>query len=92
MKSVASSTTSPEVFISYQWGSREVALELKKRLEERGIHCWMDISQMGGGDALFAKIDAGIRASKVKPGGKSTGGGRREGGKRYSQGGGNWEK
>lgn len=38
---------------------------LKNRIEENGIQCWMDIGQMGGGDALFAKIDAGIRACKV---------------------------
>ena len=66
VKSVVSSVASPEVFISYHWGSREVALELKKKLEENGIHCWMDISQMGGGDAVFAQIDAGIRACKVQ--------------------------
>ena len=66
MKPAVSPLVSPEVFISYQWGSREVVLELKQRLEECGIHCWMDTSQLGGGDALFTAIDAGIRASKVK--------------------------
>ena len=45
VKCVVSSVASPEVFISYHWGSREVALELKKKLEENGIHCWMDISE-----------------------------------------------
>ena len=41
---------------------------LKKRIEANGVQCWMDIGQMGGGDALFAKIDAGIRACKVSIG------------------------
>lgn len=53
------------VFLSYQWDLQETVKGLKNRIEENGIQCWMDIGQMGGGDALFAKIDAGIRACKV---------------------------
>ncbi|XP_078371994.1 uncharacterized protein LOC144655584 isoform X1 [Oculina patagonica] len=53
------------VFLSYQWDLQDTVKRLKSRMEESGIQCWMDIGQMGGGDALFAKIDAGIRACKV---------------------------
>ena len=38
---------------------------LKNKIEEKGFQCWMDIGKVGGGDALLAKIDAGIRDCKV---------------------------
>jgi hypothetical protein len=55
----------PPVFLSYQWGTQATVTTLKSHLEEAGYGCWMDTGQMGGGDKLFAKIDAGIRGAKV---------------------------
>ncbi len=55
----------PPVFLSYQWGTQAIVTTLKSHLEEAGYACWMDTGQMGGGDKLFAKIDAGIRGAKV---------------------------
>lgn len=55
----------PPVFLSYQWGSQKAVLRLKSHLEQAGYACWMDVGEMGGGDKLFAKIDAGIRGAKV---------------------------
>ena len=60
------STSHCPVFLSYQWDLQDTVKRLKSRIEESGIQCWMDIGQMGGGDALLAKIDAGVRACKVR--------------------------
>ena len=57
------------MFLSYQWDLQDTVKILKSKIEARGIQCWMDIGEIGGGDALFSKIDAGIRACKVKENG-----------------------
>lgn len=39
--------------------------ELYKKLKSLGYSCWLDIDQMGAGDSLYNKIDAGIRSCDV---------------------------
>nr|XP_054756668.1 uncharacterized protein LOC129262561 [Lytechinus pictus] len=55
----------PTVFLSYQWDHQPEVKAIRKHLEMAGFPCWMDIGQMGGGDQLFAKINQGMRSSKV---------------------------
>ncbi|XP_022105446.1 uncharacterized protein LOC110987214 isoform X2 [Acanthaster planci] len=64
-KGQESSAPSPVVFISYNWGIQEEVCLMRDHLERAGFPCWMDIGQMGGGDALYAKIYEGIRNAKA---------------------------
>ena len=34
-------------------------------LEERGLSCWMDIGQMGGGERLYQRIYQGVAGCRV---------------------------
>ena len=56
--------TRPQLMISYQWDRQSDIIALYKRITQLGYRCWLDIFQMGGGDSLFEKIDAGIRNAK----------------------------
>uniref|UniRef100_T1K6Y7 Death domain-containing protein n=1 Tax=Tetranychus urticae TaxID=32264 RepID=T1K6Y7_TETUR len=57
--------SAPPVFLSYQWDSQKLVLDLRRRLEMAGFPCWMDIGLMGGGDSLYGKIYEGISKARV---------------------------
>lgn len=55
----------PQVFLSYNWDIQPKVEQLKKRLEQEGITCWMDIYEGGPGDKKEEPIAYGIANCKV---------------------------
>ncbi|XP_022780468.1 uncharacterized protein LOC111321767 [Stylophora pistillata] len=55
----------PQVFLSYNWDIQLKVAQLKERLEQRGITCWMDRPNVGLGDELRGTIAHGITNCKV---------------------------
>ncbi|PFX31812.1 hypothetical protein AWC38_SpisGene3414 [Stylophora pistillata] len=56
----------PQVFLSYNWDIQLKVAQLKERLEQRGITCWMDRPNVGLGDELRGTIAHGITNCKVQ--------------------------
>ena len=56
----------PQVFLSYQWDIKAEVMELKRKLELKGLSCWMDRDEMGPGDKLKGEIEHGISHCKVQ--------------------------
>ena len=56
----------PQVFLSYQWDIQAKVIELKRKLELKGLTCWMDRDKMGPGDELKREIEHGISHCKVQ--------------------------
>jgi len=58
--------TTIDIFISYSWADKEKVFNIKSNLEkEISATFWLDINAMGAGDALYSKIDSGIRECKI---------------------------
>ena len=56
----------PQVFLSYQWDIQAKVIELKRKLELKGLTCWMDRDKMGPGDELKGEIEHRISHCKVQ--------------------------
>ena len=54
-----------DVFISYQWDIQSQVKVVKKALDRAELNAWMDVDKIKGGDALDARMEAGVRAAKV---------------------------
>lgn len=55
----------PDIFISYNHGSKPDVKRLLGRLQEHDFKCWMDIARMKGGEQLSTKIEKNLSACKV---------------------------
>jgi TIR domain len=49
-----------KIFLSHCWANKPLAEALKHRIEERGVRCWIDTEQIGGGAWLYDEISLGI--------------------------------
>jgi len=64
-KTTQNKTEAPRVFLSYSWANKQITQNLKLKLTEEHLTCWMDEGQMRGGETLFAKIDEGISNASI---------------------------
>ena len=53
------------LFFSHAWANKALVEALKRRVEARGVRCWIDTEQMAGGAWLYDKIADGIDESAV---------------------------
>ncbi len=55
-----------QIFISFEWSSKEKAALLKEHLEKlNSFQIWFDNGQMGGGNVRNKRIDIGLRLCQV---------------------------
>jgi hypothetical protein len=53
------------VFISYPHDVRELAMEISKQLEQKGVRVWLDVANIKPGDHIRESIERGITNSDV---------------------------
>src|SRR5947209_1367323 len=54
-----------DVFLCYNSRDKAIVHPLAKRLEEDGLHVWLDVWQVKPGDNILAKIEEGLEGSSV---------------------------
>lgn len=53
-------TETPRAFLSYAWDDRELAKKIAESLQTNGIETWWAEWEIGSGDSIRRKIDAGL--------------------------------
>lgn len=53
------SSSTHDVMISYNWGSKETVLKIRDNLKQNGVTCWIDVEKMSGStlEAMSAAVE-----------------------------------